>query len=65
MGASQNPQKWDRGSSVPPAPPPPPVPFRIPGQLLAQQWMKMWVATLFFEQSARYNFHLETKQETP
>lgn len=53
MGASQNPQKWDRGSSVPPAPPPPPVPFRIPGQLLAQQWMKMWVATLFFEQSAR------------
>lgn len=28
-------------------------PFRIPGQLLAQTWMKMWVATLFFQQSTR------------
>lgn len=25
-----------------------PVPFRIPGQFLAQQWMQMWVAALFF-----------------
>lgn len=50
MRANQKPRN---GTPPTPARPPSPVAFRIPGRLLAQHWMKMWVATPLLQRNAR------------